>query len=129
TLDLAYTSVIYGRFQKMGLGLHFRPSTDAAYGFVLSFINGESVFSGQLYTADFYTSPVGDTVHADVQIGAYLSDTGNVGFLKHNGAGAAIDAHLMQDFDAFNSKWRANVLLRNIGAVQWRPQTERYALD
>jgi len=123
------TSLSVLRYQKMGLGLNFQPSEGVSYGGMISFLNGESTASLNIGQGSVYTSDIGDSVLLELRGSAYYSDTSNVGFLKHNGGGAAIDLFFTQHVEAFGSLWEVNALLMNFGLIQWHPETERYSAD
>ncbi|MEX2597933.1 MAG: DUF5723 family protein [Salibacteraceae bacterium] len=118
-----------GRFQKIGFGWSYQPSLETSYAVMLSFVNGESVLDARVNDSWIYTSLLGDTLQANAQTSLFLSDTANQGFLKHNGAGFMLDFYVEQHFEVLDQQWKASAMIMNVGAVQWRPNTERYALD
>lgn len=117
------------RYQKMGVGLNFKPSEGVSYGGMVSFLNGESTASLNINQGSIYTSNIGDSVLLQLRGTAYYSDTSNIGFFKHNGGGAAIDLFFTQHVEAFGSLWEVSALLMNFGVIQWHPETETYAVD
>ena len=127
--DFSRTSFNALRYQKMGAGLNFEPAEDIKYGFIVSFLNGESTASLNLNDGGVYTSLIGDSVSYNLRGTAFYSDTSNTGFFRHNGGGIAVDLFFSQRLDVFNEKFQVSALLMNIGMIQWHPETEAYLVD
>ena len=127
--DFSRTSFNVLRYQKMGAGLNFEPAEDIKYGFIVSFLNGESTASLNLNNGGVYTSLIGDSVSYNLRGTAFYSDTSNTGFFKDNGGGVAVDLFFSQRLDVFNERLQVSALLMNVGMIQWHPETEAYLVD
>jgi hypothetical protein len=129
TINLGGNHLRAARFQKFGFGISYQGPNRAAYGLMLSFVNGESSFKANIPSAWLYTSERGDTLSARLWSQVFATDTGNMGFMRNNGAGAMVDFHLAQDVELGRMKWRAEVMVMNLGLVQWKPSTSHYRAD
>ena len=127
--DFSRTSFNAMRYQKMGAGLNFESVEDIMYGFLVSFLNGESTASMNLNDGGVYTSLIGDSISCNLRGTAFYSDTSNMGLFRHNGGGVAVDLFFSQRLDVFNERLQVSALLMNIGMIQWHPETEAYLVD
>jgi hypothetical protein len=111
-------------WQKIGFGL-FNKSTLS--GFTLSLVAGQSFQSLSLDEAQFYTSPLGDSLTLVVDGNYMRSDANRKGFANGSGLGACFDFDLnvpLSDKSALMS-----ISLRNLGFVSWNRKTETRALN
>ena len=117
------------RYQKVGIGWKYAPTHAMSYSVMASFVNGEAFGRFELDRASLYTSNLGDTLDIDARGVGYLSDTGNVGFAKHNGAGMVLDLGFVHQFESMDRTWTFTATVRDIGFIQWQSKTEQYPID
>jgi hypothetical protein len=111
-------------WQKIGFGL-FNKSTLS--GFTLSLVAGQSFQSLTLDEAQFYTSPMGDSLTLRVDGDYMRSDANRKGPANGSGLGACLDFDLnvpLSDKSALMS-----ISVRNLGFVSWNRKTETRALN
>lgn len=129
TVNLGGNHLRAARFQKIGFGFSYQSPSNAQYGVMLSFVNGESAFRANVPNAWLYTSQRGDTLSARLWSSVFVTDTANMGFMRNNGAGAMLDFHLAQNVSIGQRRWRAELMVMNMGLVQWKPTTSHYRAD
>lgn len=129
TLNIGGNYLRFTRFQKFGFGAAKRTDEGVSYGLLLSFVNGEAGGNINMPGGWLYTSERGDTLSASAGVNAFVTDTGNTGFMRHNGAGAMVDLYLSQEFEFLQRRWEARATIMNMGVIQWRPNTTHYRID